>query len=64
MCEIVGSGVMIQSSTTQRSKKMFHLYINGTFYKAYKTRGAAQGAFAKMYAIRHSADWKIFQVAE
>jgi len=35
----------------------------GNFYKAYKTRGAAQGAFAKMYRIRHSADWKIVEIA-
>jgi len=42
---------------------MFHLYINGTFYKAYKTYGAAQGAFAKMYKIRNSAKWEIKEVA-
>jgi len=42
---------------------MFYLYINGNFYKAYKTRGSAQGAFAKMYVIRHKADWKIVEIA-
>jgi hypothetical protein len=54
---------MIEASTTQLEYEMFHLYINGKFHKAYKTHGAAQGAFAKMYAIRNHAKWEIRAVA-
>ena len=43
---------------------MFHLYINDKFYKAYKTYAAAQGAFARMYDIRHTAKWEIKEVNE
>ena len=41
---------------------MFHLYIDGKFHKAYKTYAAAQGAFAKMYAIRGHAKWEVIEV--
>jgi hypothetical protein len=57
------SFVILEASTTQKEYEMFHLYINGKFHKAYKTHGAAQAAFAKMYAIRGHAKWEIVEVA-
>lgn len=42
---------------------MYRLYVNGVFHKSYKTHGAAQSAFAKMYHLRGTAKFRIEYVA-
>lgn len=41
---------------------MFHLYIKGQFYKAYKTSAAAQGTVAKKFRKLENEDWQIVEV--